>query len=150
MHTNNLCSIDGAVASHFANVRHIWHIREFLEEDYGITFILNRWLMGKLFSWTDKFIFISESVSNKYTYLKKMPYEIIHDGVKFDPDFNLIKQKNLYIFFLDYYRKIKEYETQFLRFLKQKPLWIILNSGLQEIPQKILFLKKIWINSSII
>ena len=42
VHTNNLCSIDGAVASHFANVRHIWHIREFLEEDYGITFILNR------------------------------------------------------------------------------------------------------------
>ncbi len=130
VHTNNLCSIDGAVASHFANVRHIWHIREFLEEDYGITFILNRWLMGKLFSWTDKFIFISESVSNKYTYLKKMPYEIIHDGVKFDPDFNLIKQKKFVYFFSGLLQENKGIRDAILAFSKAKTtldnieLWI--------------------------
>lgn len=43
--------------------KHIYHVREFLQEDFGSHFILGRKMKRKLILWSDKIIFVSRAVA---------------------------------------------------------------------------------------
>ena len=43
--------------------RHVYHVREFLEEDFGSHFIFGKKLKRKLVLWSDKIIFVSKAVA---------------------------------------------------------------------------------------
>lgn len=43
--------------------KHVYHVREFLEEDFGSHFIFGKKLKRKLILWSDKIIFVSQAVA---------------------------------------------------------------------------------------
>lgn len=43
--------------------KHVYHVREFLEEDFGSHFIFGKKLKRKLILWSDKIIFVSKAVA---------------------------------------------------------------------------------------
>lgn len=50
VHSNSLAIDVGAIAAYIAKVPHVWHFREFLQEDFGLRFInpfIERWLIRK-------------------------------------------------------------------------------------------------------
>ena len=80
---SNLDRVD--IGVYFAkkyNIRHIWHVREHLDDDFVVTSVFNNYIkyMNKFNS---EYIFISESVKNKWISrgLIINKYDVIYDGV---------------------------------------------------------------------
>lgn len=65
IHINTTYAYIGAMAAKKAGIPHIWHLREFVEEDQGRT-LWNRESGNKLIAQADKVIAISTSVYAKY------------------------------------------------------------------------------------
>ena len=80
IHSNSSVIAVGAMLSVVTNIPHVWHIREFLEEDFNRE-IYDKNLYGNLFKFTDKFITISKSVQKAF--YKKYGIESlqIYDGI---------------------------------------------------------------------
>jgi glycosyltransferase involved in cell wall biosynthesis len=64
IHSNSSVVDVGAIAAVKADIPHIWHLREFCEEDFGIEYINKEW-KKLLFDYSD-FFAISKSVSDAY------------------------------------------------------------------------------------
>lgn len=64
IHSNSSIIDVGAIAAVIANVPHLWHLREFCEEDFGMEFINQEW--KKLLFDTSNFFSISQSIKNSY------------------------------------------------------------------------------------
>lgn len=79
---SNSSSVDiGARAAMELDIRHIYYIREFMEEDYGIEY-RNKIRMKKLIEASSKTIFISQAIAKKYTALYKCrSYRVIYNGI---------------------------------------------------------------------
>ena len=58
----------------------IWHIREFMEEDLGISFIDSSYSL-KLLNCATQFIAISQPICKKWAAHLHVPINIVHDGV---------------------------------------------------------------------
>ena len=65
IHTNTMATLVGAQLARKYDIPHIWHLREFLEEDYACTQI-NNTIFKKVSDYTAQFIAISNSVKSKY------------------------------------------------------------------------------------
>lgn len=81
IHTNNLCMDVGAISSIICKKPHVWHMREFMEEDFNLEFHHPR-KMRYLLNRADTLVAISNSVYEKYSKLynrKKMC--IVYNGV---------------------------------------------------------------------
>lgn len=99
IHTNSSVSNVGVMAALIANIPHVWHVRELLEEDFDCEF-LDKELKKELFTCTDKVISISSCVNKAY----KRKYNIdslrIYDGLNVEKhigkDSNL-KKKNCFL-----------------------------------------------------
>lgn len=68
IHTNNLCIEIGAIVSILCRRPHIWHLREFMEEDFNIEFHHKR-KMKYLLNKADSLVAISKSIYSKYSRL---------------------------------------------------------------------------------
>ena len=82
VHTNSSCTEVGLKAASKLRIFHLWHIREFLEEDYSLEFIKKRKYVYKLFNKSERVIAISKSIFSKYEKeisVKKMV--MIYNGV---------------------------------------------------------------------
>lgn len=106
IHTNSSVINMGAILSKYCCLPHVWHIREFGEEDFNYIKIFDE---KKQYLWmnqnTDKFIAISKSIYQKFseTILKNKLVEI-YNGVntknlfcKYDEDFTLEGNINILI-----------------------------------------------------
>lgn len=58
----------------------LWHIREFMEEDLGISFIFRNWSL-KLLNHATRFVAISKPIFDKWSKLLKPPIDIVYDGI---------------------------------------------------------------------
>ena len=58
----------------------IWHIREFMEEDLGISFVDSEYAF-KLLNHATQFIAISQPICNKWSARLQTPVTVVHDGV---------------------------------------------------------------------
>lgn len=84
VHTNSSVTPVGAIAAKFLRKKHIWHVREFLEEDYHLYFELGKKISLKILNnLSDKIVFISNSLLEKYKFnIEEKKSELIYNGVK--------------------------------------------------------------------
>lgn len=67
IYTNTSVIYEGAILSKITNIPHIWHIREFGEEDHGLKNMYgNNIFLKFLNNYTDAIIFISNSIKQKF------------------------------------------------------------------------------------
>lgn len=82
IHTNSMCVSFGALLAQKMGLPHIWHLREYLEDDYNLCVPYNGF-RRRCYAYTDKFIAISNSIKEKYS--DRIPSEkiqVIYDGVE--------------------------------------------------------------------
>lgn len=80
VHVNALTAYVVGKAALQEKVPVVWHIREFMEEDLGISFINKRWSLSIL-NQASCFIAISEQICNKWKKIIKAPIKVVYDGV---------------------------------------------------------------------
>lgn len=86
IHTNGSVTPVGAMAARKAKIPHIWHIREYGEEDYGLTydygFAKSAQMMASL---SYRMVIISEALAKKYTpYVSPQKYTIVGNPIAID------------------------------------------------------------------
>ncbi len=92
IHTNNLCTDIGAMAALIKGIPHVWHIREFMEEDFRIEFY-NKRKMKYLINKADTIILISKAIYGKHKKLyKKDRMKVIYDLISLE-DYNYSNDK---------------------------------------------------------
>ena len=84
IYTNSSVILQGALAAKSLGKKHIWHIREFGESDYGINFFLPLKRRAKfVYEYSDKIIFISSALKGYYEkYIPENKGILIHNNVK--------------------------------------------------------------------
>ncbi|MGI2327620.1 glycosyltransferase family 4 protein [Planococcus sp. YIM B11945] len=83
VHTNSSVTPVGALAAKYSGVKHIWHIREFLTEDYGLYFERIGFSTNFINNYSDKVIFISKALLHKYKdKIDKEKQDMIYNGIK--------------------------------------------------------------------
>lgn len=80
IHTNSSVSNVGELAATIAGIPHVWHIREFMEEDFGIEF-LDKKLQIELLECSDMIITISECVRDNFMRKYGIDSVCIHNGI---------------------------------------------------------------------
>lgn len=82
IHSNTSVINIGAILSKLCNIDHIWHIREFGEEDFNIYSIYNKKIMFSYFNNSKYIIAVSEAIKNKYKEkINKEKIKVIYNGV---------------------------------------------------------------------
>ncbi len=82
VHSNTIAVYAGAVISAKLKVPHIWHLREFVEEDFSYEFSLSRYIsMLIVRKYAAYCIAVSKSVRRKYQRLGITRIRVIYDGV---------------------------------------------------------------------
>lgn len=67
VYTNTYTVFLGCLLKRFNNIKHVWHIREFGEEDHDLKIMFNKNKLYKYMNlYSDKIIFISNSLKQKY------------------------------------------------------------------------------------
>lgn len=101
VHSNNSAVYIGALAAKIAKKRHVWHIREFVEEDHNFVFF-NKNKTLKMFNDSNDIIYISKAIENKYKNAIIEPKtHLIYNGIPIE------EYKNDYIpDVTDYYKII--------------------------------------------
>ncbi len=83
IHSNSSATNFGALISKKSNIKHVWHIREFLEEDYNLKLDMGRLKANKFIREnSDRVIYISKEISKKYE--REIPEDnsrLIYNGV---------------------------------------------------------------------
>lgn len=73
--------------------KHVYHVREFLQEDFGSHFILGKRMKRKLILWSDKIIFVSKAVANAVIGYIPEKGRVIYNGL---PPATIVKKKPLF------------------------------------------------------
>lgn len=97
IHSNSMVIDIGGKISKKLNIKHVWHIREFGDDDHGLKFINSKSKSMKFMKkHSDKVVFISQSISEKYKiYFEDEKTEIIYNGVDYiDIKKNKIQNKD--------------------------------------------------------
>lgn len=93
VHVNALTSYTSAKAAIFTKTKLVWHMREFMEEDLGISFHdinYSKSLINK----ANVLIAISEAVRNKWESVFDSPIRVIPDGLPAELYYQPISRKN--------------------------------------------------------
>ncbi len=83
IYTNTSVVDLGALLSLKLNIPHIWHFREFGEEDFHFKYVISQKQRIKLYNSAKKIIVISKALKEKYkTYIPEEKIELISNGVE--------------------------------------------------------------------
>lgn len=82
VHSNTSVNNAGAIAAIMACVPHVYHVREFMEEDFGWEY-WNKEIKKKIFSATDLFISISKIMEQKFYEKYGLETSAVYDGMVF-------------------------------------------------------------------
>lgn len=89
IHTNSFATKSGAIVSKLINVPHVWHIREFMEEDHQITHFFKSKI--KKLTINSHAIFISDVVRDNYKNKYKFATEkVIYNRIEYKYDYKKI------------------------------------------------------------
>ncbi len=83
VHSNSSVIGSGAILAERLGCRHVWHIREFAAEHYGMRYFLPSWQVQHYYYAADRLIVISDALKEKYE--REYPsakIERIYDGVE--------------------------------------------------------------------
>lgn len=89
IYTNSSVDAYSIFIAKILGYKHICHVREFLEEDFGSHFILGKRMKKKLILWSDKIIFVSKAVAKSVVGNIPKHGRIIYNGL---PSANDIKE----------------------------------------------------------
>ena len=91
---SNSSAVDiGVRAALKINVRHVYYVREFMEEDFSFEY-RNKKRMKKMLEFSNKVIFVSNAVANKYVKLYKLEnYKVIYNAI--NPENYLIENHKI-------------------------------------------------------
>lgn len=84
VYSNSSVIFQGAIVSKMLGIKHVWHIREFGELDYGIDYYLSIEKRAEfVFENSDKIIFISKALADYYhEYISDKKSEVVYNDVK--------------------------------------------------------------------
>jgi len=80
VHSNSLTTIVGALFAEHYNIPHVWHAREFLKEDFGITYFKPDLVFYKLMP-ESNMIFTTKAIQEKFGKYCQRKQTVIFDGV---------------------------------------------------------------------
>lgn len=83
IHTNSSVNCVGAMLALILRIPHVWHFREFLEEDFNSE-IWDTELQRKLIQSSEKCIAISDSIKEKYESINGITFERIYNGLSIE------------------------------------------------------------------
>ena len=83
VHINSSCTPIGHRCSQWLGIPLVWHIREYLEEDYSLTFVDKKKSIHEMLK-ADRVIAISKDLARKYQELLGAKMGVIYNGVEFD------------------------------------------------------------------
>lgn len=90
IHTNTSVINIGGLISKYTGKKHIWHIREFADLDFNMYPLMNSSRYYKFMNrYADKFICVSEAVSEHYDKLNDDKKVVVHDGI--DESYGMVK-----------------------------------------------------------
>lgn len=89
IHSNNSATYVGSLISIITKKKHIWHIRELMQEDHNLDFF-NKKFAYKMLNKADYLIYISKAVKNKYDQLlTNKNSRLVYNGIPVDNFFNV-------------------------------------------------------------
>lgn len=100
IYTNSSVTPVGALAAFLLRKPHIWHIREFGDEDYGLSFDFgDKWSMRLMDRLSFRIIVISEALKRKYIqYIRSQKiqriYNAVHPQNEIDSDLHVLRDVN--------------------------------------------------------
>jgi len=85
IHTNSSVTNIGGLINKITGIPHVWHIREFGEEDYGLKFLYGpRLSQNFMHKYSTKIIAISKAIYDKYSAHLNEKLTIIYNGISKD------------------------------------------------------------------
>lgn len=85
VYSNSAAINVGLILAKLLKVKHIWHLREFVEEDFGLKYLYPKWFVRFFFHHSDICISVSNAVRNNYlTKYPKMKIVTVFNGIKND------------------------------------------------------------------
>jgi glycosyltransferase involved in cell wall biosynthesis len=87
IHSNSSVIGHGAMLAEKLGCRHVWHIREFAREHYGMRYFYPQDVVDKYYNAADKLVLISDALKDHYDKLYPAAKKVrIYDGVDAVPD----------------------------------------------------------------
>ncbi len=93
VHTNSSVCDVGALAAMISRKPHIWHVREFMEEDFSASY-LNLEIKEKLFKSASRLITISESVKKSFYNKYGVESTCLSDGINLENYYSKSNNRN--------------------------------------------------------
>lgn len=91
IYSNSSVDAYSIIIAKILGCKHVYHVREFLAEDFGSHFILGKKMKRKLILWSDKIIFVSQAVAKAVVGNLPKNGQVIYNGL---PSANNIKKIN--------------------------------------------------------
>lgn len=82
IHTNDSLTQVGTMAAELCGIPHVWHLREFLEEDYQRSIVFSERYIKTMFAKSKKIICISDAIRRKYQKFFTHNDVRIYDGLR--------------------------------------------------------------------
>tara|TARA_B100001540_G_C15752306_1_gene617606 strand:- start:341 stop:1462 length:1122 start_codon:yes stop_codon:yes gene_type:complete len=83
IYSNTSAENMGVFIAKILNLKHIWHIREFMSLDHNAYFIFGKKMKSRLINMSDRSIYVSNSVLEEvHSMRRSVKYKVIYNGVK--------------------------------------------------------------------
>lgn len=89
LYSNSSVLPSGALAAYKIGIPHIWHLREFVDLDYGYTFDLGKRLTQKIINSSHKKIAISKAIQSHFHGGNDDDWSIIYNGIASESQFDV-------------------------------------------------------------
>lgn len=84
LHTNSVVIPVGYMASKVSCVPHVWHVREFVDLDFGLRIDISSRRLQRIFVESDAVIAVSSAVAEHFqSKVGRIPHQVIHNGIAF-------------------------------------------------------------------
>lgn len=95
IHTNDSLTVEGYLLSKHMKLPHVWHIREFLDDDYKLKYAYSDKYVFRCYNDSDAVISISKTIMMKYINMIQA-IRLVYNGI-YLPDIGYKKRENAYL-----------------------------------------------------
>lgn len=81
IYSNTAAENMGVLIAKILKIKHVWHIREFMDKDHGANFIGGNTLKSFFYNQSNGLIFVSNAVSDSITFHPNTKRKVIYNGI---------------------------------------------------------------------